>query len=64
MKSIPSAGVVIASVFWDAKGILLIDYLEKGENHYWGVPGIPLRQIEDGDHKFVCCDAAFSNSPN
>lgn len=29
-KSIPSAGKVMASVFWDAKGILLIDYLEKG----------------------------------
>jgi histone-lysine N-methyltransferase SETMAR len=29
-KSIASAGKVMASVFWDAKGILLIDYLEKG----------------------------------
>jgi hypothetical protein len=28
--SIASAGKVMASVFWDAKGILLIDYLEKG----------------------------------
>lgn len=30
-KTIPSAGKVMASVFWDAKGILLIDYLEKGK---------------------------------
>lgn len=30
-KSIASAGKVMASVFWDAKGILLIDYLEKGK---------------------------------
>lgn len=29
-KSIASAGKVMASVFWDAKGILLIDYLAKG----------------------------------
>lgn len=29
-KSIASAGKVMASVFWDAKGILLIDYLPKG----------------------------------
>lgn len=30
-KTIPSAGKVMASVFWDAKGILLVDYLEKGK---------------------------------
>jgi hypothetical protein len=27
---VPSAGKVMASVFWDAEGILFIDYLEKG----------------------------------
>jgi hypothetical protein len=26
---VPSAGKVMASVFWDAEGILYIDYLEK-----------------------------------
>lgn len=30
-KSVQSAGKVMASVFWDAKGILLIDYLDKGK---------------------------------
>jgi hypothetical protein len=30
-KSVPSAGKVMASVFWGAEGILLIDYLEKGK---------------------------------
>lgn len=30
-KSLPSAGKIMASVFWDAKGILLIDYLPKGK---------------------------------
>jgi len=30
-RSVPSAGKVIASVFWDAEGILFIDYLEKGK---------------------------------
>src|SRR5215475_2968533 len=30
-RSVPSAGKVVASVFWDAEGILFIDYLEKGK---------------------------------
>lgn len=30
-KTVPSAGKVKASVFCGAKGILLIDYLEKGK---------------------------------
>jgi hypothetical protein len=28
---VPSAGKVMASVFWDAEGILFIDYLEKSK---------------------------------
>jgi len=28
-RSVPSAGKDMASVFWDAEGILFIDYLEK-----------------------------------
>jgi histone-lysine N-methyltransferase SETMAR len=31
-RSVPSAGKVMASVFWDAEGILFIDYLEKGKS--------------------------------
>jgi histone-lysine N-methyltransferase SETMAR len=30
-RSVPSAGKVMASVFWNAEGILFIDYLEKGK---------------------------------
>jgi len=30
-RSVPSVGRVMASVFWDADGILFIDYLEKGK---------------------------------
>jgi histone-lysine N-methyltransferase SETMAR len=30
-KSVPLAGKVMAWVFWDAEGILFIDYLEKGK---------------------------------
>jgi hypothetical protein len=30
-RSVLSAGKFIASVFWDAEGILFIDYLEKGK---------------------------------
>jgi len=28
-RSVPSAGNIMASVFWDAEGILFIDYLKK-----------------------------------
>jgi histone-lysine N-methyltransferase SETMAR len=30
-QSVPSAGKVMASVFWNAEGILFIDYPEKGK---------------------------------
>lgn len=30
-KAVPSAGKVMATVFWDARGIIMIDYLEKGK---------------------------------
>jgi len=30
-RSVPSAGKVMALMFWDAEGILFIDYLEKGK---------------------------------
>jgi hypothetical protein len=30
-RSVPSARKVMASVFWAAEGIFLIDYLEKGK---------------------------------
>ena len=30
-KSQPSAGKVMASIFWDSEGVLLVDYLEKGK---------------------------------
>jgi histone-lysine N-methyltransferase SETMAR len=30
-RSVPSAGKVMVSVFWDADGILFTDYLEKGK---------------------------------
>jgi histone-lysine N-methyltransferase SETMAR len=30
-RSVPSAGKVMASVFWDAEGVLFIDCLEKGK---------------------------------
>lgn len=30
-KTILSAGKVMASVFWDAKGVIMVDYLAKGE---------------------------------
>ena len=29
-KTVPSAGKVMATIFWDSQGVILIDYLEKG----------------------------------
>lgn len=29
-KTVPSAGKVMATVFWDSQGVILIDYLQKG----------------------------------
>ena len=31
-KVIPSAGKVMATVFWDSQGVILIDFLEKGKS--------------------------------
>ncbi|KAH0816471.1 hypothetical protein GEV33_006320 [Tenebrio molitor] len=30
-KTVPSAGKVMATVFWDSRGVVLIDYLQKGK---------------------------------
>ncbi|GFU54412.1 mariner transposase [Trichonephila clavipes] len=30
-KTVPCADKIIVSVFWDARGIIFIDYLEKGK---------------------------------
>ena len=30
-KTVPSAGNVMATIFWDSHGIILIDYLQKGK---------------------------------
>ena len=30
-KTVPSAGKVMATVFWDSKGVIYINYLEKGK---------------------------------
>ena len=30
-RKIASAGKVMASVFWDSEGVLMIDYLERGK---------------------------------
>jgi len=40
-KTQASAGKVLASIFWDAQGIIMINYLEKGQtitgDHYIGL---------------------------
>jgi hypothetical protein len=50
-RSVPSAGKVMASVFWDAEGIFFIDYLEKGKTitgeYYSNVLTRPDEKIRD-----------------
>jgi len=39
-KMVPSARKVIATIFWDAKGVILMDFLEKGRTitgQYWTI---------------------------
>jgi histone-lysine N-methyltransferase SETMAR len=36
-RSVPSAGKMVALLFWDAESILFIDYLEKGKTSNWGI---------------------------
>lgn len=46
-KVVLSAGKVMASVFWDAKGIILVDYLKKGETINSGYYCNLLRCLRD-----------------
>ena len=34
-KTVPSVGKVMATIFWDSHGIILIDYLQKGKTKYY-----------------------------
>ena len=49
--SVTSAGNVMASVFWDAEGILFIDYLEKGKTttgeYYYKL----LNRLDEKNHQ-------------
>ena len=43
-KTVPSAGKVMATIFWDSHGIILIDYLQKGKTitrEYYAIHLIP-----------------------
>ena len=46
-KVIPSAGKVMATVFWDAKGIIFIDYLAKGKTINGEYYANLLQQLND-----------------
>jgi len=46
-RSVPSAGKVMASVFWNAEGILFIDYLEKGKTITGGYYSNLLTRLDD-----------------
>ena len=50
-KTQSSAGKVLASVFWDAQGILFIDYFEKGRTintEYYIALDIAINEEEKG----------------
>jgi len=48
-----SAGKVLASIFWDQDGILLIDYLPKGQttNAYYSSLLLQLKNILKENHR-------------
>ena len=46
-KAVPSAGKVMASVFWDADGILMVDYLQKGQTINGQYYASLLRQLRE-----------------
>jgi hypothetical protein len=45
-RSVPSAGKVMASVFWDAESILFIDYLERGKTITGEYYSNPLTRLD------------------
>lgn len=44
-KTVPSAGKVMASFFWDSKGIIMVDYLSKGQTINGAYYANLLRQL-------------------
>lgn len=46
-KSTPSSGKVMASVFWDAEGVIMIDYLQKGKTINGQYYADELRQLRE-----------------
>jgi histone-lysine N-methyltransferase SETMAR len=50
-KTVKSAGKVMATVFWDARGIIFVDYLEKGKtitgDYYASLLDQPENKIEE-----------------
>jgi hypothetical protein len=51
-RLVPSAGKVMASVFWDAEGILFTDYLEKGTITGEYYSSLPTRLDENFVRKY------------
>jgi histone-lysine N-methyltransferase SETMAR len=54
-RSVPSAGKVMALVFWDAEGILFIDYLEKGKTITGEYYSILLTRLNEKIHEKRPC---------
>jgi histone-lysine N-methyltransferase SETMAR len=50
-SSVPSAGKVMVSVFWDAEGILFVDYLEKGKTITGEYYSNLLTRLDKKNHK-------------
>lgn len=50
-KVVSSAGKVMASVFWDAKGVVFVDYLEKGQTINGEYYSNLLRQLREAIKK-------------
>jgi hypothetical protein len=50
-RLVPSAGKVMASAFWDAEGILFIDYLEKGKTITGEYYSYLLTRLDEKNHE-------------
>jgi hypothetical protein len=53
-RLVPSAGKVMASVFWDAQYILFIDYLEKGKTLTGEYYSNLLNRLDKKKKKKIC----------
>ena len=61
-KTQPSAGKVMATVFWNAKGIIMLDFLPKRSTITWVSYANLLDQLRTVALKVFCCNRTMQQS--